>query len=242
MQLIAKRKDGLSIFAAVAERGERYLCPSCGGELLLRGGHHRQLHFYHPKRSPDCLHEGKGMAHLQAQLRLQALLPPGEGLLEHPFTSIGRIADLYWAAESIVFEVQYSPISAQEVEERRQDYTSLGLHLVWLLSDRRFNRWRCSAGELALVRQNHYFTSIDEKGQGEFYDQQSRVERGIRSGRSARRAIDLSAPEPLFEAIDQRTIRFQGDEFLIETSVESKQLKRQFYRSLLTALLERSVR
>lgn len=233
MQLIAKRKDGLSITATEGQRGERYLCPSCGGELLLRGGHHRQLHFYHPKRSPHCLHEGKGMAHLQAQLRIQALLPPGEGVLEHPFTSIGRIADLYWAAESIVFEVQYSPISAQEVEERHRDYTSLGLHLVWLLSDRRFNRWRCSAGELALLRQNHYFTSIDERGVGEFYDQKSRVEKGIRRGRSQRRSIDLSAPHLLFE---------KGDEFLIETPIESKQPKRPLYRSLLTALLERSVR
>jgi len=241
MQLVARKKDGSLVLAAEADRRGRYLCPGCGGQLRLRGGHHRQLHFYHRSRTSDCQMGGKGMRHLAIQLKLQAALPGST--LECPFPTIGRIADLYWPNYKIVFEIQCSPISSYEVEARKRSYRQLGLHLVWILSDHRFNQRRCSAGEIAMTEGNHYFSSIDAKGVGEFYDQWSCIEAGVRTYRLRKRYLNLSQPSRCEE--EGRTVRFAGDYLSCENrpSLPSPSKPPQkggsLLRALSIALLER---
>lgn len=154
-----------------ARKGQDYLCPECQETLRLRSGPHRQPHFYHLKVPKECRQHGKSAEHMHAQLRLLSLLPKGEALMEHPFPSINRIADLFWEPKRIVFEIQCSPISLMEIEKRCTDYRSLGLEIVWLLHDHQFNKLKRSAAEHFLDLHPHYFTNISSQGEGIFYDQ-----------------------------------------------------------------------
>lgn len=170
MQIYAVNSLGALLNAQHAKRGEVYQCPECHTSVRLRGGHLRQLHFYHLNSTP-CKLGGKSLTHLQIQYALQKMLGPDQVFLEHRFPQIGRIADLYWPSQKLVFEIQVSPISADEVKERNHNYCQIGLQVVWILHDRHFNRPRLSPTETYLRYSPHYFTNINALGRGIFYDQ-----------------------------------------------------------------------
>lgn len=195
MQLIARSENATLVAAGRAARDGAYSCLECGAPVRLRGGPHRQLHFYHVRGRRRCRQSGKSTTHLAVQHCLLSLLPYGEGRLEVPFQEIGRVADLYWEREGIVFEVQCSPISAEEVERRTLDYRQLGLQVVWILHAGRYNRRRLSAAEEWLADHPHYFTTIDPEGKGLFFDQWAQIEEGIRTYRLPPFSIDLSRPK-----------------------------------------------
>ncbi len=179
MQLLSRKIDGTLVLAKNAQKQHPYECLECKGVVRLRGGLHRQLHFYHLEPPLSCRQHQKGMVHLQTQLHFQSLL--GEDcLLEHQMPEINRIADVAWLSKKIVFEIQFSPISAQEVKERNQDYIKLGWQVVWILHDRRYNQSRHSSAELFLRTSPHYYTNIDEAGHGFIYDQFDSLYKGWR--------------------------------------------------------------
>lgn len=142
MQLYALDKSTL-VLASHAVRDRSYLCPECHGFVRIRGGGRRQIHFYHARRPASCRQHGKSLAHLQIQLHLKSLIP--SLTLEKRFES--RIADAHWAEKKIVFEVQCSPITLQEAKTRCEDYLKLGFTPVWILHDRRFNRYKLTPAE-----------------------------------------------------------------------------------------------
>lgn len=181
MQLYALDERQRLIFARHAAKQKDYFCLECRRLVRRRGGSHRHVHFYHLVASHACRQNGKSMAHLQVQSRLLSLLPPGECLLECRFPEINRIADAVWISKKIVFEVQCSSISAEEVSKRNHDYRSLGFQVVWILHDKRYNQQRMSSAEIFLQECPHYFTNIDAEGAGDIYDQFSIVQKGVRT-------------------------------------------------------------
>lgn len=191
MQLYAKDPCGTIHAAHHAARRTDYFCLECSGPLRRRGGMHRQAHFYHLNPTQECRQSGKTIEHLQVQIYLHELTGAA---LEVPFEPIGRIADLYWEEQKIIFEVQCSPISAAEVAARNRDYKSLGLYPIWILHGRRFNRLRLTAAELFLRSSPHYFTNIDREGYGFIYDQGSVIARGFRRGKQEPILVDPSKP------------------------------------------------
>jgi competence protein CoiA len=170
MQFYGLDKQNL-VLASNANRGQVYVCPECQTALRIRGGPHRQTHFYHLQRPQNCRQHQKSLPHLLAQKHIQNLLPEGESLLERPFTSIGRIADVTWESKKIIFEIQCSPISRDEVQARNRDYASQGWTVVWILHDKRFNKKNLGAAEHYLRQTLCYFTNIDDSGNGMIYDQ-----------------------------------------------------------------------
>lgn len=193
MLLYAYDLNGSSIFIDRARRQVDYKCIECGTLLRVRGGIHRRLHFYHVEPTVRCRHQQKGTIHLQVQRTILNQLPGGEGQLEYPFPTIRRIADVAWIPQKLLFEVQYSPISAEEVINRTADYRSIGWEIAWIFHDHRYNQSRLSAAEQALRSTPHYFTNINEKGEGVIYDQ---FDVHHRSGRSS-----LFSPLPLYLGI-----------------------------------------
>jgi competence protein CoiA len=219
MQLIAWDQHG-PIRAAHAEKHIDYCCPECGSLLRVRSGPHRQPHFYHLEANPACTQHRKSAEHLQAQLTLCALLPEGEGKLEHPFPSIGRIADVCWEERKIVFEIQYSPLPQEEAEARCTDYRSIGYEPVWILHDARFNKTKLSAAENYLRRSTCYFTNLTAHGEGIFYDQDDHCNGAIRIRKSPPLRVHLDQPkrvahENLADRLRKRyrhwTLHFTGD-------------------------------
>lgn len=226
MQLYAL--DGINqvIFASEALKGKSYSCPECKKAVYRRGGLHRQDHFYHLEVSPYCRQSGKSQEHLNVQAYFLSTLPKGDCQLEYRFPEIDRIADVFWVEKKIVFEVQCSSIDLQEVIERNRDYTSLGINVVWILHDKKFNKGKLSVIESYLHRKPHYFTNIDENGLGYVYDQFSLLHKGKRFHRFDPLPIEVSdfkihrlkranLPKKKFrlalERLKERPIHFAGD-------------------------------
>lgn len=190
MQLCARNEKDLIIFAHQAEKQRNFFCLECRGVVRLRGGMHRQPHFYHLKPSASCRQSGKSMEHLQVQCYLKELFG-NACVLEHPFPQIRRIADCACPAGGLVFEVQCSPITQEEVAARNADYAAAGYRVIWVLHDRQFNRHRLSAAELWLRGHPHYFTNIDADGAGHIYDQVDRAQAGFRKVLLKSAQVDL---------------------------------------------------
>jgi competence protein CoiA len=180
VQLYALDEQQALLFANQAEKQKDYYCLECQKRVRLRGGLHRQNHFYHLEPNRDCRLNGKSMIHLQTQLFIQKQLPPQESQIEYRFPSIHRVADVAWIPHQIVFEIQCSPISAQELLNRNQDYRQLGWEIVWIFHDQRYNKWRLTAAEWVVQSSCHYFTNINAEGMGYIYDQFHLFHQGIR--------------------------------------------------------------
>lgn len=195
MQLFALDENEIPISAIRAVKQRDYTCVECRGTVRLRSGIHRRKHFFHVNAAPSCRLNGKSLVHLQTQCVLQSRLPKEECQLEVPFPSIKRIADVVWESKKIVFEIQCSPITREEVLLRNKDYLGAGYQVVWIFHDRRFNRKRMTGAELAL-RENSpfYFTDIDQEGKGIIYDQLDSVKKGFRSWTGDPFPIRISAP------------------------------------------------
>lgn len=224
MQLHAIDLKGQVISAGRAVRQTNYACLECGEILRLRAGPYRQPHFYHIEPNPICRQHQKGAIHLQLQTYFFNQLPRGDCLLELSFPSIGRIADVAWLSRKIVFEIQYSAISAGEVLARNEDYRKIDWSVVWILHDERYNQIRTSAAETALRQSPHYFSNMDSQGRGIIYDQFDISGQGLRYGRLPPLPIDIKGAISLpsgeiqsypLELLNQRAknwgLSFQGD-------------------------------
>lgn len=199
-----------------------YICFECKSQVRLRGGLQRQKHFYHVDPNRSCKLGGKSLLHLQVQCYLQSLLPQGDCLLEHRFPRINRIADVVWLSKKLIFEVQVSSITAEEVLSRNHDYSQMGYQVIWVLHDKRFNQFQVTAAEHVLQDSPHYYTNMDIKGRGGFYDQLQWVVRGVRKRRERHLWVDLSKPQrvarPIYRVpgiVDNRlkkwSLSFSGD-------------------------------
>lgn len=234
--------NGHPTLAAFAEKQKRYQCPECGNSVRVRGGPHRQIHFYHVQTTHLCRQHKKTLTHLEIQWLLQSFISQKEVVLEHRFPEIGRIADLYWAKEEIVFEIQCSPISLEEVKNRCHDYESLGITPIWILYDQRFNRRYCSAAEAFLRNRGCYFSD----GKGFFYDQLDLYQGAKRVYQGPRLSVYLNAPQrdPMLHFQGDRTARGLVLQDIFPTTLHSKQKKSVFqhvkriYKSFFHLLLE----
>lgn len=192
MQLLAKDREKKIIHADQASKNINYKCLECDSSVRLRGGLHRRKHFYHILPNRVCLLSGKSLIHLQTQCHIQNLLPAGEAFLERRFDSINRIADVCWEKEKIIFEVQCSSITAEEVKARNRDYKTLGYQVVWILHDLRYNSTRLTEIEIFLLESPHYYANIDAEGKGNVYDQISWLESSFKRKKGERVFVNLS--------------------------------------------------
>lgn len=180
MQLYALNQFGAYVYAQKASKQKDYTCTECAGLVRLRGGHFRQKHFFHLKPSPLCRQSGKSLIHLAIQNHFYNLFEPGTCQVERRFKEIKRIADVVWETEKIIFEIQCSPIEAEEVNQRNLNYKTLGYTVVWILHDKTFNKPFYSAAESMLRNSPFFFTNMNENGEGHFYDQFDLFDKGMR--------------------------------------------------------------
>lgn len=224
MQLFARNSDNDIISASEALKGKAYFCLECSGALRVRGGRERRCHFYHLAHNRLCRQSGKSLVHLQVQCSIRDALPLGEGELEKRFDAIGRIGDVVWERKKLIFEVQCSAITAEEIKERNSDYQALGYRVIWILHDRRYNKRRLTAAEEFLQEAPHYFTNIDEMGRGEIYDQIASIDKGSRGFSRLTLPIAIALPccfestaNPSYSFLRRRHLHwhtyFKGDAF-----------------------------
>jgi competence protein CoiA len=237
MQISSYDKNNRLIFASQAKKHQDYYCVECNGVVRLRGGYHRQKHFFHLNPPKKCRQNGKGIVHLRIQEYLQNLLGRENSSMEFRFPKIRRIADIVWHQEKLVFEIQYSPIKACEVSERNSDYAREGYQVIWIFHEKNFNQYRFSAAEVYLRNSPHYYTNIDLDGQGYIYDQFDILHKGRRFFQS--RAVVISPSKILKFSFHQKEEKlgvfinnrvkhwpfsFSGDILSLSLSLESKPL------------------
>ena len=183
MAIFAKDQEKI-ICAWEANPQKTYLCLGCNRPLKYRRSKLQFPHFYHPSKSL-CRIEKKNKKHLSIQIAILKQL--SQAKLEVPFKTIGRIADVVWEKEKIIFEVQCSPISFEEAKMRVLEYNSLGYHVIWILDDRVFNRRRIRKSEFFMRTHHSYFV----QGTDFFYDQQEIIRGRVRSERKNKIPIHL---------------------------------------------------
>jgi competence CoiA-like predicted nuclease len=165
-----------------------------------------------------------------------------------------RIADACWIDEKIVFEVQCSPITLQEAKTRCEDYRKLGFTPVWILHDRRYNRFKLTPAEEYLRSQTTTFYSDGRS----IYDQFDVCQSLRRVFRGPKIVVNPAKPqkkalEPLFSR--NWPLSFHGDLFHRITPQQLEHLKKiqkmyqkkrrwnlwkRAYRFLLYRLLEQT--
>jgi competence protein CoiA len=184
------------------------------------------------------------------------MLAPEPILLEHRFPNIGRIADVFYPSRQIIFEVQVSPISIEEIRARNKDYASLGYDVIWILHDRQFNRVRATSAETFLATSPHYFTNINRFGKGFFYDQYSLIRFKRRLRRTPRFPVrfkriyslkDKQLPSQLPKERKKWSLSVEGDLFNRSFHWEQEKISlhplkffARFYTFLLNLFLEKT--
>lgn len=170
MQVYATDRNGKKVFVARALPGHDYFCLECKGRMRSRHTMQRKMHFFHLAFQRHCRLAGKSIFHIATQNFVQKAIGDHECQQEVYFEEIRRVADLAWHAKKIVIEIQCSPISALEVEERTHDYESLGWAVIWIFHQKTFNHQKITEAERFVIGRTHYYTNIDEQ-QGSIYDQ-----------------------------------------------------------------------
>lgn len=168
MAFFAVDEDDL-IYACDATTGKIYWCLECFCPVKKRIG--KRPHFYHLKARPSCRLYSKAENHLLAQLEIQKQFPSGEILIEKPFRDIRRVADACFEKRKIIFEIQSSPITENEVEKRNADYRSIGYETIWFLDDKRYNQRFLRPAESYLRTHGAYYFTIQKGMFTGFYDQ-----------------------------------------------------------------------
>lgn len=200
MQFYAFDEKKSLIHAQHAKKNLNYQCIECQTRVRLRGGLHRQLHFFHLDPSRSCHLYQKGMAHLQLQNFLFQTLPLNDCQLEYRFPTINRIADVVWFSKKIVFEIQCSPITTIEIQQRNRDYLSQGWRIIWILHDQRYNQKFLTPAEKALENHPHYFSNMNSKGEGLIYDQFEIIDKGIRINKMSKLPIQMTQIFPISQS------------------------------------------
>ena len=136
--------------------------------------------------------KNKTATHQAIQDKIESFFPPLSCRQELPFPTIRRVADIVHLQQKLVFEVQYSPISLQELQNRQRDYYSQGYYVIWILHDHTFNQSQLSPAENYLLHFPHYFTNIDTNGEGVIYDQPSIIEEQSRRIRLPQKVVNFT--------------------------------------------------
>lgn len=171
MQIWGLDHNGKMVLAEQAYKGKNYRCPECQSLIRKRSPRGKRPHFFHLYKTHRCILKQKSYSHVAIQLAIYSCLPKGQAHMEYRMKNIGRIADVIWLEKGLVFEVQCSKISLQEIQRRRFDYASIGFTIVWILQDKVFNRRYFSSSEMTLREELAYYTNIGSRPYGYFYDQ-----------------------------------------------------------------------
>ena len=125
---VALDKNGNRVYAEYATRDQKYYCPTCGGEVILRSGEINVDHFAHTSQCQDNWNYDMTPWHR----RMQSYFPEEcrEVVVNH--NGIVHRADVLLEKEKIVIEFQHSTISMQEYRERTKFFIDAGYRIVWV--------------------------------------------------------------------------------------------------------------
>ena len=126
--LTAINTEGIKVSADKADKKEKYFCPTCGAEMILKQGAKISWHFAHPSECKDNWHyEEKTPWHKNWQDKFSI---ENQEVVMLTDEEIPR-ADVF--INNTVVEFQHSNLSLEEFNKRNDFYTSLGYRVVWVV-------------------------------------------------------------------------------------------------------------
>lgn len=116
-------------------RKSEFKCIRCEKPVIFKFGTRKQAHFSHVKKG-EVFGAVESSAHILTKHSFANWLEK-QGcrvVVEQRFPQIDRIADVYFEfhSEKYAFEIQKSPISDQEFENRIADYAQIGITVLWI--------------------------------------------------------------------------------------------------------------
>ena len=132
---VALNKNGKRIYAEDASKEEQYYCPVCKGKLIVRKGEIKACHFAHKENQcKDNWHYDMSEWHRW----MQSFFPKESQ--EIVVENNGKIhrADVLIKHSKTVIEMQHSPISIKEFDERTEFFMNLGYRVAWIFDLRSY--------------------------------------------------------------------------------------------------------
>jgi competence protein CoiA len=142
--LIARDENKEGIKAWEAQRGNKFLCPECQNEVILKQGKIKQAHFAH-KPDTDCPYRtNETELHLRIKREIYEALKDYPNChrceLERRLNGVRPDISLYIGTHPVAIEIQRSDITIDMIIQRTTRYTQLGIYLIWILPELRFNK------------------------------------------------------------------------------------------------------
>ncbi len=139
MMFIGMNPSQELIRADQAKKNERYVCPSCQQDLILKQGPIKHAHFAHYQQSTcQTFSEAESEEHLRAKLLLFKWLSQSfdEVEMEAYLSDLCQRPDLLFTDQrglKICVEIQCSSLSLQRMVERTTNYLKHGYKVWWIL-------------------------------------------------------------------------------------------------------------
>ena len=125
---IAMDEDGKRILAYNTKVGDNFLCPICGGDVILRRGSINIEHFAH--RPNECCADNWHYDMSEWHYSMQERFPEEQREVIVNYMGQTHRADILHGKQ--IIEFQHSPISIEELEERNNFYNAAGYSVAWV--------------------------------------------------------------------------------------------------------------
>lgn len=149
--LTAIREDGMKVYAheVYREDGDKYYCPECNSELILRKGTKNIPHFSHKNDNGICVfrkYDNESIHHKLMKTTVKEIIEDSNDCivsdLEHKIGS--RIADYYFEIRRfnkimrVAVECVQSHTDIDEFRAKNKDYVKEGVYVIWMFNLTRF--------------------------------------------------------------------------------------------------------
>lgn len=155
--LLGLNKNNQYVYAQHASNDERYRCPTCGEELVLKKGKHMVAHFAH-KVNITCYqytYNKESVEHLSAKHTIYKALHGKYSVnMEYYLSEIKQTPDII-INEKHVIEFQFSPISLDTLIKRTRGYHSLNLNIIWIGKDIHYSNGMIKLTQFEAALINH---------------------------------------------------------------------------------------
>jgi competence protein CoiA len=136
--LTATDENNNHVLAWETEKGGRFYCPECRGDLILRKGEIKTHHFAHRVEHGCDYGGGETELHREAKMGLYRSLESHPDVLsvglEVPLGKTRRADVMIVTKKSdvVVVELQRSNLSIADIRQRTLDYTAMKIPVIWI--------------------------------------------------------------------------------------------------------------
>lgn len=171
--LTAMKEEGIKVFADEVYKsdGDKYYCPECGSELILRQGTKNIWHFAHKEENGICIfrkYDTESVNHKLMKKTIKEIIEKDNECiisdLEHKVGS--KIADYYFEVKDRFGQIKKIAIECVETHTdidvfraKNEYYVRQGVYVIWLFNLTRFlnkqNKFKDEVRTKEIIKECH---------------------------------------------------------------------------------------